>query len=266
MMNETREKTDIPVIRRADGFFLYTPDGDRLLDFYQDNGRAVLGHRLDGMQRVIKSTVSKGLLASYPAGRERKAVKALSGLFPGAVSFGIYPEKGELLRALARMSGISVEDVVLSDPLAEDSGSIALWRPFLGNSGNNAPVEVPVLPFPGGIIPSVAVVYEKGIDPGEPRGISPFLLEILNRTVHLLSGTAIPEDPGHYSRFDSSLWDRKGPYLVFRVKGKRYELLHSKALEAGILLPPSSGIPGIIPLRYEYGQVKKFLKVIKEME
>ncbi len=266
MMNETREKTDIPVIRRANGFFLYTAGGDRLLDFYQDNGRAVLGHRLDGMQRIIKSTVSKGLMAPYPAGREKKVLKALSGLFPGAVSFGVYPEKEDLYRALSRMSGIPGENIVLSDPLTEDSGSISLWRPFLGNSRNNAPVEVPVLPSPGGIIPYVAVVYEKSIDPGEFRGISPFLLEILNRTVHLLSGTVMPEDPGHYSRFDSSLWYRKGPYLVFRVKGKRYELLYSKALEAGILLPPSSGIPGIIPLRYEDGQVKKFLKVIKEME
>lgn len=59
-MNDYFSMQSVPLIRRARGYFLYTPDGRRFLDFYQDNGRAVLGHRSSGMQQVIKSTVSKG--------------------------------------------------------------------------------------------------------------------------------------------------------------------------------------------------------------
>ena len=53
-------------------------------------------------------------------------------------------------------------------------------------------------------------------------------------------------------------------YLLFNTDDKGYRDLFIKSLDAGVILPPGRDIPGIVPLTFEYGNVKKFLKVVKE--
>ena len=263
-MDKTLYEEFFPPLRRARGCFLYGSDGRRFLDLYRDGGRAVLGHRPGGLQRVIKSTVSKGLLAGYPSVYERRVKKALQLLFPEAVSFYLYRDRYDLYRALAGSLGMKIGDVVPADPLKGEPGDISLWRPFDGGIKTSSPVLVPIIPLPGGIAPEIAVVFDKSIRMEDGPSPSPF---VLNSTVKLLYELADKDSaPGEelLGLFDSPFWERKGVYLLFNTDDKGYRDLFIKSLDAGVILPPGRDIPGIVPLTFEYGNVKKFLKVVKE--
>ncbi|AHH08308.1 Peptide methionine sulfoxide reductase [Borrelia anserina BA2] len=57
----------LPIIRRARFFYLYDINGNRYLDLYLNGGLNFLGHRVQGLNLIIKQTFSRGLTASYPS-------------------------------------------------------------------------------------------------------------------------------------------------------------------------------------------------------
>ncbi|MDR3145398.1 MAG: hypothetical protein LBU21_03905, partial [Treponema sp.] len=62
----------LPRIRRARDFRLYTEDGKRLVDLWQDGGRALLGHTPPALFREIKNTAARGLAAPLPGFHEAR--------------------------------------------------------------------------------------------------------------------------------------------------------------------------------------------------
>ncbi len=54
----------LPEINRARGYRLYSSGGRRIVDFYQDGGNAVLGHRLSGISLSMKQVIDKGVFFS----------------------------------------------------------------------------------------------------------------------------------------------------------------------------------------------------------
>ncbi len=263
-MDKTLYDEFFPSLRRARGFFLYSNDGRRFLDMYRDGGRALLGHRPGGLQGVVKSTVSKGLLAGYPSVYGQRVHKALRLLFPEAVSFYLYRDRYDLYQALAGSLGMSIGDIAPADPLKGESGDVTLWRPFAGGIKTSSPVLLPVIPLPGGIAPEIAVVFDSNITLKKGQPLSPFVLNSTVRLLHELADKDSAPDEELLGLFDSPLWERKGLYLLFRTGEKGYRDLFVKSMEAGVLLPPWRDVPGILPLSFEYGQVKKFLEVIKK--
>lgn len=265
-MNDYFSMQSVPLIRRARGYFLYTPDGRRFLDFYQDNGRAVLGHRSSGMQRVIKSTVSKGLLAPYPSVYSGKAESMIKKLFPEASLIRIYRNGERMRNALADSLNRSVDIADIKDPLQDSESDIKLWRPFLDNQKGKASFIIPVFPFPGDFAPQVVVAFNKNTALHKSDSVSPFLLDSLVKAVSGLIHALSISPEQDLSVFDSTLWERKGRYLISNLDTDRYREFYERALDAGVFLPPSSELPGIIPLEYESGQIKKFLTLMKEMQ
>ena len=254
-----------PRIRRTRGYFLYTADGRRFLDFYQDNGRALLGHRVPGMQRALKSTVAKGLLAPYPSVYSQRVERMVKKLFPSCNDVRMYRTKERLCGAVAAALHKPVHTVRIRDPLFHDSGELMLWRPFLPGPQMNAPFLVPVLPFPGDFAPWVVVVNQRNLMLPVSDTVSPFLTDALVKvTAQLYEKLSLPEED--LSAFDSPFWERRGRYLVMKVEEPFYKRLYEKALRAEIFLPPSVSLAGIIPLEHEPGQIKKFLKLLKEAE
>lgn len=256
----------LPPLRRARGYFLYTADGRRFLDLYQDGGRALLGHRPGGLLGVIKSTAAKGLIAGYPSVYEYRVEKALKVLFPQAVSVNVYRDNLELYRALSAAYGIHIEAIRAADPLKGEQGDITLWRPFSQTEKGLSSVVIPVLPLPEGLIPGIAIVYDKNMKLDKGASPSPLALsstvKIIYELVHAES--VLAEDS--FTVFNSPLWDRKGVCLLFKMGKLNYRNFFVKSLEAGVLLPPESSIPGLIPLNFEAGHIKNFLKVVKEMQ
>jgi len=73
----------VPPIRRARGYRLYTADGRRLVDLWQDGGKALLGHTVPQLLNLLKDTASRGLFAPLPyPGALQKLERTVERLFP----------------------------------------------------------------------------------------------------------------------------------------------------------------------------------------
>jgi hypothetical protein len=247
MIDETLLRL-LPPVARARDFRLYTRDGRRLVDLWQNNGAAVLGHTPTGMLRALKNAAERGLYAPLPHSQERRFLKALSALLPG-MSFRLYRGNGALLRALA------VE--VLPDPALEETlpppPAPLLWRPFL-ELPSDRPL-VPVLPL---LWPDTLRVL--ALPPAPPETappasqlIPPAILAAATRGVYDLIAAQGVRGRQRYPRIEEALaekkWLRRGIYLRRNapVGDEAYAVLFQRFLEQGFLLPPVRRHPLILP-------------------
>ncbi len=254
----------IPEIKRSRGYLLYDTKGKRYLDFYQDSGRAVLGHRMEGITRVIKSTVARGLTAGYPSIYMNRVQRELNRLFPYVSEFRIYRNMERALAALSSMKGEEISIGNFIDFPSEES-RFGVWRPFSGSNikWKDFDIFIPLLPFPGDFGPVVLAVNK--VDPHlrPSDDLSPMISDMLVKSIATLIKHSKNDNCMDSSVFESPVWERIGPYLRFKLKGREYSLLFRKALERSVLLPPEPDIPGIIPCYYEKGQIKDFLSMIR---
>ena len=142
--NELR-RNRLPMIHRARGYRLYGTDGRRYVDFYQDGGRALLGHRPAGWTWILKSTGNRGLFAPYPSRFAGKARRAALSLFSWVGDAHVFPDLHTALAALSRFeakeakAGAGVggapsyrpaDVLTASQEELEDPLTIPLLRPF----------------------------------------------------------------------------------------------------------------------------------------
>ncbi|MDR2575014.1 MAG: hypothetical protein LBC52_01070 [Treponema sp.] len=235
----------VPEILRAREFRLYTKAG-RLVDLWQNNGAAVLGHTPPSLLRTLKNTASRGLYAPFPHFLEARYHKALSCIFPDR-TFRLYA---------APPPGL--------DKLAAE-GSAALWRPFADPASpfgvpESLPVLIPVVPgiqtwrdgLPLGLC--VLAVKDEAALGGDI--LPPVLLAAAVRGIYdLISaahGRANPQYPRIAKALKSShqnFWQRGGIYLTPKQEPSQTEwaALFRRFLENGFLLPPHPSHPLILP-------------------
>ena len=256
-------KNIIPEIKRSRGYLLYDTNGKRYLDFYQDSGRAILGHRLEGISGVIKSTVARGLTASYPSVYTNRVEKELRLLFPDVAEFRVYRNMERALSVVSKLEGNEVSFKNFID-FPTTISKFGFWRPFL-----ESPVEwqnfdyfIPLLPFSGDFGPIVLAINNKSETFSPSDTLSPMICDMLIKSIASLIEHSKNNNCADRSVFDSPVWDREGSYLRFRLKGEEYSELFTKALKYSGLLPPESDIPGIIPCYYEKGQIKNFMNML----
>ncbi len=263
-MKEMDNKNRIPIIKRTRGYLIYDTSGKRYLDFYLDSGRAILGHRMEGITRVIKSTVARGLTADYPSIYDVRVYKQLKLLFPGAGEFRIY---SNIDRAMAALSENEGKNILICDfiDFPTTKSKYTFWRPFLNQSPGYQDSEffIPLLPFPGNFGP--VVIGVNSTTGGLPHSdlLSPMLCDMLIKSITSLRHYFNEVDSKKWVIFESTVWERTGPYLQFKLTGNEYSSLFEKALKSGVMLPPESGIPGIIPMEHEPGQIKDFMRMVR---
>jgi hypothetical protein len=236
---------------RTRDFRLYTKAG-RLVDLWQNNGAAILGHTPPSLLRELKNTASRGLYAPFPHFLEARYHKALSRIFPDRTFrlFAAAPPELETLVA---------------------NGSAALWRPFTDPAAplavpESPPVLIPVVPgiqawragLPLGLC-VLAVKGEAAINHGD--FLPPVLLAAAARGIYDLISAAPARANPVYPRIakalknspqngeGASFWQRNGIYLTPRQKPSREEwaALFRRFLENGFLLPPIPSQPLILP-------------------
>ncbi|MEW5816200.1 MAG: hypothetical protein AB1798_12495 [Spirochaetota bacterium] len=255
---------EVPAIRRARDYHLYDLKGKRYLDLYQNNGRAILGHRPRQLSHVIKNTLAKGLLAEYPSVLERQFLKALAGLLPGYKDFRLYLT---MERAMAAVSALLQTDAseILSDPALEaaSESDFSLWRPYLEvpeeKRKSQPKVILPILPVPSASVPVVIGVRDNvhsGLPPSDL--VSPVLLAGLKRAVFDLMASPYRSND---TNFDGPIWKRRGVYLTARCDLAEYSRVFRAFLSAGFLISPCFPGPSIIPGEYTPGEIKA-LKVL----
>jgi len=160
---------------------------------------------------------------------------------------------------------------------------IEIWRPWLDDAfyamsdrvdsaflrGVNESLDTMVLasplPFAGGV--TVAVFAPRSdeaaarISPSDP--VSPALLGALARSFHDLSSEIFArteQDWMVFDRYVNPWWDRRGPYLIPKMRPSRYEEFFNFCLENGILISPDYHVPSIVPFVADPGEFKALAK------
>lgn len=250
----------LPVIKRSRGYRLYSLDGKRYLDFYQEGGKAILGSRPVGFSLALKNEIEKGNYYSFPSGYEKKAFNLLKQLAgsespPFKVVF-FYNEKE------AHTFVQTVADV-----------AITLWHPFeatsLGTFLQEYRFVMPIIPFPGSFAPVVVLVSEiEAIDAVmRENSISPILLAGFCRATALLI-KYIEANP--YKMWEqhvkelAPLWHVKLPYLTPAYKEEHHSFVFKSFFDKQIIIQrdfkelsalPPCGSDGI-----SFGEKKIFLE------
>jgi hypothetical protein len=260
-----------PTVLRARDFRLYTSAG-RLVDLWQNNGAAVLGHTPPSLLRELKNTASRGLYAPFPHFLETRYHKALSRIFHNR-TFRLYaaPPPG-------------LETLVVD-------GNAALWRPFTDPA---APLAVPESPL-------VLILVVPGIQTwrsGLPFGLCvlaingdthfingdthfsqsdilpPVLLAAAARGIYDLISAAQARANPVYPRVEKALknnpqsggplWQRSGIYLTPKQEPSQTEwaALFRRFLENGFLLPPVPSQPLILPGILSPGEEAKLASLL----
>ena len=124
---------EVPAYRRARGYRIYGEKGQRFLDFYQDGGHAILGHRNSGIVLEMKSLLSRGQIAPYPSRFLRLTVKAVKELVPGAAEVRVYKNQERALAAAESHLKKQLSRSEIGDPAfpGATTANLSLWRPFL---------------------------------------------------------------------------------------------------------------------------------------
>ena len=237
----------VPAVLRARDFRLYTTDGKRLVDLWQNGGAAILGHTPPSLLRELKNTASRGLYAPFPHFLEGRFLKALSRIFPGR-NFRLYAAPPPELETLTA------------------AGKAVLWRPFIDPAAplavrqNASPVLIPVVPgiqlwrggLPLGLCPLAIVPdFEASLPP--PDFLPPVLLACAARGIYDLIAAAPQRAKPSYPRIAKALknsrWQRQGLYLSLRqsLSQEDWATMFRNFLDNGFLLPPVSSQPAILP-------------------
>jgi hypothetical protein len=273
----------VPPVLRARDFRLYTQGGGRLVDLWQDGGRAVLGHTPRLVLRDLKNSGERGLFTGFPHPQEGRFLKALARLLPGR-SFRLYADGASLSRSL-EAAGFpcpvpgSCPDPAFPGPAAgsvEPAVCLSLWRPFLEDPAGPAsaptgetPVLIPVLPWP--LSPHVAA-FSPGLEDRFPPSdiVSPALLAAATRGVYHLIAAGNRGGRPVYPKINRVLYDRQGRgpwhcrgiYLTPKDAGAGWEMLFRRFLERGFLIPPGPGEPLILPGILSPGEEAKLASLI----
>ncbi|MDR0910936.1 MAG: hypothetical protein LBM77_14370 [Spirochaetaceae bacterium] len=241
---------ELPIITRARGWRLYTADNKRLVDLWQNGGRAILGHKGEGILKAIKNEAERGLTTAFPNPWQARLEKALIKLFVKEGYSSCFPPP------LAGGAGGGVAYNINSE-------NIFLWRPFLPDEDKTWTKTIkPLLPLSWPFEYEIEIEIEadakpETTPPAPPRlrvsPLSAITAAALSRAVYNL--LASPETPD--SRLTPKLkealeaapacstWERHGPYLYY--KGGNYEADYQRFLERGFLLPPNQRDPAILP-------------------
>ncbi len=251
-----------PEIKRSRDYYLYDFSGNRYLDLYQNGGRAIMGHKPQGLSTVLKNTISKGLLSEYPGVYYKRLLKILKIFFPEYEEYRVFSSMDKVVMVLSdylQRSVTSIPDPVVTD---SENQNISLWRPFLKPSKGKKPdILVPVLPFPLGGTPGLVCLKKtSGAEKIPPSDVvSPFMLAGIIKSLNILLKFKNIYTEEIWCRFNSSLWDRKGPYLIMRCNREEYGDIFDRFKRRKILLSPFFPGPSIVPLIFSEGDIK-FIK------
>ena len=89
-------------VKRARKCFLYTAKGVRLVDMFQENGRAILGWEGGSAFTMFKNALCRGIAGSFDTDFPYRTKKAVQELFASERELFVYYSKERLLRLLFR--------------------------------------------------------------------------------------------------------------------------------------------------------------------
>ncbi len=240
----------VPPIRRARDYRLYTAEGRRLVDLWQYDGAALLGHTAPGLLTALKNTASRGLFVPLPHPGALRLERALRRLFPQR-DIRVYSGAAAADAALAAAGYGALGCADFPDPGRGEVGADAVaskWRPWCPNAATA--IQAPILPLPwqnGPVVLTLDAAVAGRFPPSDQ--IAPLVLATAARAVDDLAAMPAEHGSGKFRRLGAALarsaWRRRGIYLHLGedagadgVTDDAYAALFAAFLRAGFLLPP----------------------------
>ena len=241
-------------VTRARDCFLYTKKGTRLVDLYQENGRAILGWSGDNAFTMMKNAMNKGICGSFITEDSSRVEKALSSLFSSdRVAFYFSSKKD------------AVECALLFSKT-----STSVWKPWNPENTDCSSIEAivfaPTLPWTDSIyITAVSFeTYKKNQDmekeiKNEIQIPFPLKAAIARSIYNLIQAlqTRKETDWFIYDTVLTKYWTRKGPYLFPKVPQEKYDDFVIHCLNCGLAINPDYNKPSIVPFGADKGVFTK---------
>ncbi|AEE16536.1 hypothetical protein [Treponema brennaborense] len=274
-------------VQRARGCYLYTRKGRRLVDLYQEAGRAILGWGNGSKAAtVFKNTMNRGLTGSFATDAAYRLQRAVKTLLPEYDHVRWYSGMESACRAVSKYFDFWIDMPLgehpilnsVADALPEDIQNFTLddwmftngvprWRPWLDDAWfssdfpiqdgflelnrklQNAVAIVPPFPW-AGCCYLVAFVDDgsRFIPPSDP--VTPPFLDAVARAIYDLIAEIPNRSEKDWNRFDGVLlryWKRRGPYLIPRVPPEKYREFYCHCADCGVVISPNYRTPSIVP-------------------
>lgn len=253
----------LPPIRRTRGFRLYAANGIRYLSLWSDYGRALLGFKPEGLQRIAKSTIDRGLLSNLPSQWQKRLAEMVKNLFPSVRSVRIVSSQQGAIAIAKRFAGLPERE-----PVPDMVFCRFVWDEYLPRNSVPAIMSL-ILPVPASFSLGILVSdIESGLEE-VPQGPEDACIDGLRSAVnlHVLSrlvscGKAAKERSRieeAWERFDTlagnSLFERCGPWLFPKYPRDLHERVFSACLSRRILISPDYDFPSSVPAVFDEGEI-----------
>lgn len=280
--------------RRLRGPRIYLADGRRVLDLCLDGGRALLGHKSEGVLLAFKNSAERGLLSPWPGHPLcRQFMRELSSFFSPLFTDPlplVYESREALDAALAALS--CPPSGALFDPAAPALTAsavaaanaapgplrAALWRPWLGPAARGelplpAAILVPVLPFPLPGSPLVLVAERSELSALSSSSLpAPAVLASALKALSLLARAPDRDIPHIYPSLKplyegtGAAWHLNGSWLSLRqrIADADWQAFRFLALEAGVYLPTSTRAPLFLSTGFSQGECALLLRILSQ--
>ena len=248
-------------VTRARGPFLYTAKNQRLVDMFQENGRAILGWGGGTAFTMLKNALSRGAAGSYHTDFSHRLKKAVSTLLGSERKIYVFSDKKNAMEA-----GLS---------LCENGTSV--YKPWSDASVEWTTVSAVILEPP---LPWTAGIYILAVEDSLDMEIRLAKIQDTFHTVYLPSPIEAAATRAIYNLiqalkereekdwfiYDKALipyWERRGPYLYIRQEAISREdfpgfLCH--CLDCGIVINPLYSGASIVPFGADRGVFTKLIK------
>ncbi len=241
-------------VKRAKKCFLYTAKGVRLVDMFQENGRAILGWEGGSAFTMLKNVLSRGIAGSFETDFPYRTKKAVQELFASEREIFVYYSKEDAFKVALSISSMGTN----------------FYRPWNSAEINWSEIDSIVFEPP---LPWAEPIYfvavkpdcvKKAIERGSVFSFgkklpAPLYAAVARSIYNLIAELQVRSEKDWflYDKILTKYWERKGPYLFSKVNKENYKAFVLHCLDCGLVVNPDFSSPSIIPFGADKGVFTK---------
>ncbi|WP_024653928.1 hypothetical protein [Borrelia persica] len=247
----------LPIIKRARFFYLYDIKGNRYLDLYLNEGLNFLGHRVPGLNLILKQTFSRGLTASYPSVFKKQFENVFFSYFKEAGFVRVFRFERDAKDFLLSLTG---QDY-FSEPWEDRQG---IYKFRFGFDNLRYPMLVK-LPIPGCMSINIVIVDNLS---KKMEFRDPFDALTLAVARHMLVKILSYEKSLkiNFNIFSTPMFKLVNRYMFPLYKSEYHNEVFKEYLSNGYLISPFFDFPSLVPLKFSKGDLDGFRKVSVKLQ
>lgn len=243
---------NLPVIKRARFFYLYDINGKRYLDLYLNGGKNFLGYRIQGLNRLFKQTMSRGLISPYASVFKNQFINLVFTFFKEAGSVYIFKLEQDAKKFLLSLTG---KDKVFM-PWEKEEG---IYEFKVGFRNIKYPMIFNI-PLPDFMSVIIVVVDNLSRKIEFKDNFDAVTLSLARHTLSklLFYSKNLNID---FNSFATSLFRVTDRYMFPLYDACYHAEIFNEFLKHGYLISPNFSIPSIVPLKFSKGDLDNFKKI-----